>query len=151
MAELRNHVVACRSCSDFVLIRQTLQTARQETALLPRLERPGVLWWRAQLRRRNEAIERIEQPILGAQLFAFGVVLAVGAMALVWQFGRGSGLSMALWAAWLKDLRGAFHFESLLPVSWAVSDGGLWILVPILAAVALLSGVVVCLAASERQ
>jgi hypothetical protein len=143
--ELRNHVVACRSCSDLALITGTLQSARTTTAAVPRLEAPGVLWWRAQLRRRNAALERIEKPILGAQLFAFAVILAVSGVALVSQARQGFRL-----ASWLENMSSVFHFESLLPASFAHGEGGLWILVPVLATIALLGGVVVYLA-SEKQ
>jgi hypothetical protein len=143
--ELRNHVVACRACLDLVLVTGTLQSARAHSVAMPHLEAPGVLWWRAQLRRRNAAMERIDKPILGAQLFALAVILAVGATALAWQIRQGHQLT-----AWLKGLSGALHFESLLPASFAHSDSGLWLLVPALATIALLSGVVVYLA-SEKQ
>ena len=143
--ELRNHVVACRTCSDLALVSQTLQSARAHATAMPHLEPPGVLWWRAQLRRRNAALEQIDKPILGAQLFAFVVALAVGVMALAWQVRQGHGV-----ASWLKDLAGVLHFESLLPTSFAHSESGLWVLVPALATIALLSGVVVYLA-SEKQ
>ena len=144
-SDLRNHVVACRACSDLVLVTETIQSARAHAVAMPQLESPGMLWWRAQLRRRNAAMERIDKPILGAQLFALAVILAVGAMVLAWQVRQGHRLT-----AWLKDLPGALHFESLLPASFAHSDSGLWLLAPALAMVALLSGVVVYLA-SEKQ
>jgi hypothetical protein len=153
--ELRNHVIACQSCSDLVLVRTTFQGARAEAGALPRLEAPGTLWWRAQLRRRNAAIERIDKPLLGAQLFAFAVAFAVGAGTLMWQFRQGhrqTAWVLTDWGLtdWVRDLRGALHFDSLLSASFAVSDGGLWVLAPVLAMIALLSGVVVYLA-SERQ
>jgi hypothetical protein len=143
-AELRNHVVVCRVCSDLVLVEVAFRAARRRTAATARLEAPGVVWWRAQLRRRNAALERIEKPILRAQLFALAVITAVGAIALAWEVQQGR------LTAWLEDLAGAINLQSLLPSSLEQSDGGLWILVPVLATAALLSGVVVYLA-SEKQ
>ena len=143
-AELRNHIVACRICSELVLVTETIRAARSRTVATARLEAPGVLWWRAQLRRRNTALERIEKPILRAQLFAFAVISAVGAIALAWEVQQGR------LSAWLEDLEGAIHLQSLLPSALRQSDGSLWILVPVLATIALLSGVVVYLA-SEKQ
>jgi hypothetical protein len=144
--ELRNHVVACRACSDLVLVTQSFQAARTHADGMPRLESPGVLWWRAQLRRRYAAMESIDRPILGAQLFAFAVIVAVGAIALVWQVREGRHEL----GSWLEGLSGAFHFDSLLPVSLWHTDGSLWILVPVLATIALLSGVVVYLASEKH-
>lgn len=144
-SELRNHVVACRICSDLALVTESVQLVRADSSAAPRLEPPGVLWWRAQLRKRNAAIERIDKPILGAQLFAFAVIIAVGVGALAWQVRQGHRLS-----AWIKDLWGTLDFGSLLPASFEHGGSGLWVLVPVLATIALLSGVAVYLA-SEKQ
>lgn len=144
-AELRAHVDSCRSCSELVLVTQTFQQARAHTAAMPRLESPGVIWWRAQLRRRNAAVERIGRPILGAQIFALVIAFVVAAGLLAWQTRRGFHL-----AAWLESLPGALHFDALLPASLPSFDRGLWLVVPVLATIAILSGLVVYFA-SEKQ
>jgi hypothetical protein len=144
-SELRAHVDGCRACSDLVLVTQTFQAARARTAAMARPESAGALWWRAQLRRRNAAIARVGKPILGAQIFAFAVALIAGAGVLTWQMREG----FRLWA-WLEDLPQALHLNALLPAAVSHPDGGLWLLVPILATVALLGGVVVYLA-TEKQ
>ncbi|MGA8090777.1 MAG: hypothetical protein WCA10_26115 [Terracidiphilus sp.] len=139
--ELRAHVETCRSCSDLVLVSQAMQASRRQTLDIPRLESPGALWWRAQLRRRNAAIERVGRPILGAQIFALTLLIVVGAGGLVW---KGN-----LLRAWLENLPQALHLEALVPAALSQSGGLGWI-VPALATVALLSGVVVYLA-TEKQ
>lgn len=141
-AELRTHVETCRNCSDLVLVTQALQASRRQTLDVPRLESPGALWWRAQLRRRNAAIETVGRPILGAQIFALMLLVVVAAGALVW---KGN-----LLRAWLEDLPRALHFDALVPSSLTQSNGMGWIVLPALAMVALLSGVVVYLA-TEKQ
>jgi len=77
--ELRAHVSGCRSCGDLVLVTETFQRARAEG----RDRRDSLLPERlveAQLRRRNAAIERVNKPILGAQIFALAInlVLVIG-------------------------------------------------------------------------
>jgi hypothetical protein len=141
-AELRTHVETCRSCSDLVLVTQVLQASRKQTLDLPHLESPGALWWRAQLRRRNAAIEKVGRPILGAQIFALMLMIVVAAGALVW---KGD-----LVRIWLQDLPGALHLDALLPTSLSQSGGMVGIVLPALAMVAVLSGVVVYLA-TEKQ
>jgi len=64
----------------------------------------------------------------------FGVVA-------VWQAGN--------WSAWLADLPGVLHLNALIPSSFPES-GILWIIVPVLTTIALLSGIVVYIA-SEKQ
>jgi hypothetical protein len=144
--ELRTHVAACRACSNLVLLTQTFQRARANTAGMARLESPGVLWWRAQLRRRNAAIERIGKPILGAQIFALAVTLLVAAGFLVTQARQGLH-----WIAWFEALPRSLHFEALWPAAFPTFDGGLWLVVPILAALAVLSGVVAYVASEQKE
>lgn len=139
--DLRAHVASCRTCSDLVLVTEALQASRRQTADLPRLQPAGAIWWRAQLRRRNAAIEKVSRPILGAQLFASTMTLGVIAAIAVWQFGN--------WSAWFADLPGALHLDALIPSSMPESSI-LWIIVPVLATIALLSGIVVYLT-SEKQ
>ncbi|MFZ0396156.1 MAG: hypothetical protein WAL73_20095, partial [Terracidiphilus sp.] len=101
----------------------------------------GVLWWRAQLRRRNAALERLSRPLLGAQIFA--VVLAMAAA------GAYLGLQLRQGASWFSDLTRALHFAALLPPALQNSPlaGMAMVLVVALAA---LAGGVVLYVASDR-
>ena len=137
--ELRQHVAACRQCSDLILTTQAFQSARANTSP-PRIESPGALWWRAQLRRRNAAIERISRPILGAQIFALAVALVLGIGVLAWESRHGLNL-----AALLHDL----HLRALLPTSLSL-EGNLWLVIPLAATLALVSGVILYLT-TEKQ
>ena len=141
-ADLSTHVESCRICSDLVVVSQAFQTAHRQTASLPHLESAGALWWRAQLRRRNAAIEKVGRPILGAQIFALVISAVVAAAVLVWQGG-------AL-KAWVQDLPRALHLEALVPALPSQSGGMVSIVLPVLATVALLSGVVVYLATDKQ-
>jgi hypothetical protein len=149
--ELRTHVDSCRSCGELVLVTRAFQKAREEAAGAAKLGSPGVLWWRAQLRRRNAAVERIGRPILGAQVFALAVNLVMAVAFLVWQSRHG--------LAWLTRLEqlpqtAALHLDSLWP---SMVPGSGWsslltpmVIIPAAATLALLGGVVVYLA-SEKQ
>jgi hypothetical protein len=145
--ELRDHVSACRSCSELALVTRAFQTARAQTAAAANLASPGLLWWRAQLRRRNEAVERVGKPILGANIFALSVMLlfAIGVLATQ----ATSGLR---WLSWFTQLpqESAFHLESLWPSALLNSGWGLPLLIPICATLALLGGVVVYLALEKQ-
>lgn len=135
-AELRAHVEGCRICGDLVLVTSAVMKERRAIMAAAGLEAPGGLWWRAQLRRRNAAIEKMARPILGAQVFALAMAIALAVVVLVWQAGN--------WSAWFQDLPYALHLDALLD-----SGGMLWI-VPVLATIAVLSGVVVYFV-SEKQ
>jgi hypothetical protein len=143
--ELRSHVQGCRGCRDLVLVKQAFRAERTAAAAAARLEPPGVLWWRAQLRRRNAALARIGKPILGAQIFSVAVTLAAAIFYLAWQARRGYG-----WPAWLQQFPRALHLEALLPDAFTRYPGGTLLVFSGLAMVALMSGVIVYMASEKH-
>jgi hypothetical protein len=126
-------------------VKQAFRADRLAAVGGARLESPGVLWWRAQLRRRNAAIERINRPILGAQIFAVLVSLAAAIIYMASQARRGFG-----WLAWLGQLPRAFHFEVLLPDTLQKYAGETWLVLSAVAMLALMSGVIVYMASEKR-
>ncbi len=142
--ELRAHVAACRSCGDLVLLTQAFHVAKAES-VPPRMGSAGALWWRAQLRRRNEAIEKINRPIVGAQIFALAIALVVGLGVIGWEWRRGFNVAASV-AASLR----ALHLDALLPSTFPAMDTNVWLLVPVLAMVACVSGVIVYLAIEKQ-
>ena len=161
-ADVRAHVAGCRRCGDLALVMQAFggaRTAAMQT--LPPQAMPeqaaGVLWWRAQLRRRNAAIEKMGRPVLTAQIFALvATVLATGILV----FSQiGSGMA---WLAELKKSR-VFHLDALwtsansnAATTTATShpEWNLGLMLPAALMVLVLGGVVVYLASgldSERE
>ncbi len=146
-AELRTHAAGCRVCSQRVLLTVRLRAARAQAMAAAQLPSAGTLWWRAQLRRRNEALVRVSRPLLGAQLFALVAAAVLAAGALVWAMRAGLR-SSAGFAAWLQSLRGGLRWSALLPdalpaIAW-------WWIAPLLAALVLTGGVIVYFA-TEKQ
>lgn len=102
--DLRDHVRACRACRDLALVAGAFQGARAETVAAAqtasvRFGSAGALWWRAQLRRRNAAVERIGRPLLGAQIFALAVSLLTAAGFIGFEARHGIA-----WLNWLEAL-----------------------------------------------
>lgn len=151
--ELRAHAESCRSCQETILLTQAFRGARAVSAGAAQLPPPGVLWWRAQLRRRNAAVERINRPLLGAQIFAFAVTLLVAAGFFVlqakdgWHWFSSLGAGVGEWFGSLPQSP-AFHLEVLW--SSTKSGGGLMYLVSGLAMLALASGVVMYLTGQKE-
>ncbi len=145
--ELRAHVSACRSCGDQVLVTETFQLTRSEATGATRISTPGALWWRAQLRRRNAAVESIGKPIIGAQIFALAINLFIVVAFLVYQARQGVG-----WLSWLEQLPEAYslHLDNLSQSALLNPGWSFMVLIPAVATLALLGGVVIYLA-SERQ
>lgn len=143
--ELRSHVAGCRACREMVVVKQAFARERIKAAGEARLESPGVLWWRAQLRRRNEAIQRIGRPMLGAQIFALAVCVATAVVYVLWQARRGFD-----WLAWLGELPRALHLAALVPQAWSSSPWETWLALSVAAMVAAMGGLAVYLAAEKR-
>ena len=143
-SDLRSHADTCQACAQLVLLTQAFRQDRAHAQVhaAPRLEAPGVLWWRAQLRRRNTAIERLRRPIVGAQIFAVALSLIAAVAFLAWQSRQGF--------AWLSDFPRALHFESLLPNALQTPLGLTALIAAVLAIIAALSGAV-AYATSEKR
>ena len=91
---LRSHVESCSTCSDVALLAQAFRQSRSATLQQPQLTAPGILWWRAQLRRRNADLERVMRPVAVAEIIAaLFVTLAVAAL-IGWQHEQ-----MAVWTS----------------------------------------------------
>jgi hypothetical protein len=137
--ELRGHVGACTNCSDLVLVTQAFQRVRSESSHEEPGGSPGLLWWRAQLRRRNAATEQISRPITIAETFALIVTVAVGIGFVASQYQHG-----LRWGAWWSEttVSRALHLVSM---GSAMLSGNLSLLIPGLGALALLGGLVVYL------
>jgi len=149
-------VQSCRRCDDLVLVALTVRMLQSEFEKAAPVFSPGLLWWRAQLRRRHVAVEWTAKPLRAAQIFALAVNLVVVVGFVAWQSRHG-----VRWMSWFTgggEWRG-LHVAALWPSwsSWSLStftemkpDWSLTLLIPVVGALALLSGVAVYLA-SERQ
>jgi hypothetical protein len=137
--ELRGHVRGCTSCRDLVLVTEAFRSARSESALGGPSASPGLLWWRAQLRRRNTATEQISRPITIAETFALIVTVAVAIGFIASQYHHG-----LRWASWWSEvtLSRALH---LVSIGSATMNDNLSLLIPGLGMLALIGGLVLYL------
>lgn len=136
--ELRAHVERCTRCAQEVLIARHMHTARIESLQVARPGAASLLWWRAQARRRNAALERAGRPLAAAQGFALVVALAVVAALVA--------------THWQGIVASATAGQSVPAVSWSDLLGS-WGLAPIILAIpviTMLGGVVVYLG-TERS
>jgi hypothetical protein len=141
--ELATHLCECRSCADLALVTEAFQRDRATTAGPRNVGAPGMLWWQARLRRREAALESIGKPILGAQIFALALNLAVMVGFMAW-----AAIHRVDWLSWFGATGQAGGIGALM--SAAFSGWGLLVTIPALATLALLGGAAVYLAA-ERQ
>ena len=130
--ELRAHVRGCRRCSEMVLVTQALGAAKASSMNEARVEPPALVWWRAQLRRKHEAVQRVERP-MRAQMLAVLAVVCVG-LGLAFRLSGG----VTAWRSWMSA--GA---EAVLRSG--VGSLGLGMLVASVVALAMMAGLAVYL------
>ncbi len=77
---LREHALHCAACTEIVIVAGFLLHEAEITELEAQLPSSSLLWWRAQLAAKNEALMRATRPIT---VFAFLSVLA-STLGLLW-------------------------------------------------------------------
>ncbi|MGD0912441.1 MAG: hypothetical protein ABR928_11120 [Terracidiphilus sp.] len=140
--ELRDHAAQCRTCADLVLVASAFQRVRSTTLAAAKPVSAGSIWWRAQLRSRQQAFERIQRPLIGAQVFAL-VALLVPIIGFV-AFEARHGL------AWLSWFGTASQSAQLHAGDLSSSSPSGLIFVVAAATIALIAGVAVYFA-TERK
>ena len=110
--ELRRHVEGCAICQDVAEVFLAMSAAREESWEAAAVPPPSVVWWRAQIRAREEAARTAERPIAVTQLVA---VACLAAAALV--LGTLAWPSMKYTAGVMSET-----IEWLTPRAAAVSD-----------------------------
>jgi hypothetical protein len=105
--DLRNHIQTCPHCRQQVLLAQTFQSARNQAIQTATIPHPGLLWCRAQLLRRNQALRNVGRPVATAQIFALIISIAATATLLIRQ-STGSD-----WLTWLSTPFNALHIDAV--------------------------------------
>lgn len=147
--ELRQHIATCDRCSSRLLVLGTFQAARAESMQAVHLGHPGLLWWRAQLRRRNEALERVGKPAITGQIFALCISILTAAALLGSQIRK--GVDWPSWLpGWLPAPSALSASDALSLLASLTSD---WSSILLLTgfATAILLGVVVVYLAADRS
>lgn len=134
---LRAHVATCATCAEVASIAGVVrdwanQTDATDAAHPVKMPDASVVWYRAQVRAREDAARRASRPLLVAQLFAVATV----ALAVFW-IGPNLSLSMpdvsGWWAAVPSLTLPEVSTESLSRFSWlgwaALAALGAWAIV----------------------
>ena len=76
--ELRAHVAACETCAELAVAAQAIDTEAESTRPLTRdLPSAGTIWWRAQLRARQEAVRDAVRPMTAVHTLGLAAIFAV--------------------------------------------------------------------------
>jgi hypothetical protein len=146
--DLRNHIQTCAHCHQQVLLAQTFQRAREHAIQTATIPHPGLLWWRAQLLRRNQALRHVGKPVTTAQIFALIISIAATATLLIRQ---STGLD---WLAWLSTPFSAMQIDAVSLFSSAraglTADVNTAVLAAAVGTLLLLAAVAAYLASDQR-
>jgi hypothetical protein len=70
--ELATHVASCSICADLGLVAKAFNDDYQDALSNVRVPSAGLVWWRAELRARQDAVRIVNRPINWAQYIAAG-------------------------------------------------------------------------------
>lgn len=109
-SSLRTHVQSCEHCAERLLLTHSFKAARAEAMAAGTLPHPGILWWRAQLRKRNDALEQVSRPTRWVSRVALLAMMVVVAAVLVWRSDF-----VGEWLGWFGAMphSSSFRIESL--------------------------------------
>jgi hypothetical protein len=75
--ELGAHVSSCAVCSDLGLIAKAFEEDQRTALGEVRIPSAGLVWWRAELRARQEAVRVASRPITFAQVVAIASMIGI--------------------------------------------------------------------------
>lgn len=77
--DLREHVASCQICDDMIAVMGPILADRDGFSNDARIPSSAVMWWRAQMRVRQEAAREVARPITVAQIVGAVCAMAVAA------------------------------------------------------------------------
>jgi hypothetical protein len=125
-AELAQHVASCAVCQDVIAVASAIQTDHDFAWQEASVPSSGQMWWRAEMRTRQDAIREASRPVTVAQGVAvlFALIVAAAAAWFSWPSLHG------LFSASSSDAS-ATAFASPLVLPLAIAMGAFLIVAPI--------------------
>jgi len=96
--DLSKHIQTCPKCKQQVLLATAFQSDRARTIQAAPIQHPGLIWWRAQLRRREQAFRQVGRSTSTAHLFALAISVVAAVTMFLHQRQAGTG-----WPSWLLE------------------------------------------------
>jgi hypothetical protein len=126
--ELADHVASCVVCQDVITVASAIQADHDSAWREANVPSSGQMWWRAEMRARQEAIRDASRPVTVVQgvaaLFAVAVVAVGGWFAWPSIYALFSALSTG-------DAQSATAFSSPLFIRLAIALGAFLIVAPV--------------------
>lgn len=141
-AALREHVAACRFCSDVADVALAFLEDRDHAGAEPAVPHASVIWWKAQIRAREDAARTASRPILlvqtAATICAAAASVALAPAASSWVRELVTALGATRWWALPQDLSFSWILGAAAYTTLPLLAVGIWIvLAPVLVYLAL--------------
>ena len=91
--DLRSHVADCAICSDALFVAEFMRAEAEAAQTCSRVPDANLIWWKAELRARREAAERVTRPIAVVQVIGAIATAMLLVALVVW---RGADLPSLL-------------------------------------------------------
>jgi hypothetical protein len=125
--ELADHVASCTICQDVITVATAIQTDHDAAWAEANVPSSGQMWWRAEMRARQDAIHEASRPLTVAQGVAAASALTIAAL-LAW-FAWPSVHNVLSSIGLVGDGPAAFASPMLIPL--AIAMGALLIVAPL--------------------
>lgn len=129
--EILSHLSGCHICEEVALVASYLSgsAAGPASAAITHLPDPALIWSRAQLAARREAIERAMRPILWARRFAFALAAVALVVAIISVWPRITAIVAEFAETWTHHARTAQTGSNAL---FLLLAAGFLVLVPLI-------------------
>ena len=129
-AELVDHVASCAICRDVITVASAIQADHDDAWREANVPSSGQMWWRAEMRARQDAVRAASRPLHVVQgvavFFALAVTAAIGWLA--WPSVQGL-FSATASSSDAQAATTAFASPMLMPI--AIAMGAFLILAPV--------------------
>lgn len=125
--ELADHVASCAICQDVMTVASAVQADHDDAWREANVPSSGQMWWRAEIRARQDAIREASRPVTVAQGVAalFALTLAAVVVWFAWPSVHGVLSALGL----TGDAQTTFASPMLIPL--AIAMGALLIIAPL--------------------
>jgi hypothetical protein len=145
-ATLREHVASCEICADLASVASAIAELDDASRSAVSVPDATVVWYRAQVRAREDLARRASRPVLVIEVVAALCVLVIGFVA--WQTGT---LWLAEW--WREAERSAFAGFDATEPQWiqGALTAGRWVLVAVMAWAIIIPGALFVARVADRS
>ena len=102
--ELRQHADACESCREMVTVVSALRGERDRVRRTTTVPSAGLIWWRAQLRQRQQAALKATAPVTAVHAVA---IIAAAVLAVVLATSVAPFVGMPSLSSWVPQVPSA--------------------------------------------